>query len=1149
MSVQRSSAFALLLFLLLITSQLCPAKSSPPLSGNGTISGTIADGSGAPIANASVRATALEGGLVAEAKSSASGVFVMTSVAPGTYVVEISAPGVWKAVLDGVKVAEGSETRLGSVRLAAASAKIAAPQAPTEAATEAVPQDNPLVSGVELKQFPGLAENRGLDQLALLVPGVTEARDDDFSTANPVSFSANGLRSRSNDQQVDGQYNNDNTLGGPVVRFANPEPVQRYHAITLQPDSEYGRNSGSVVDVLTQAGTNAWHGSVYGVENNSVLNAMTNTQAFAGLTHPSHRNDEFAGATIGGPIVRDRWFLFGSFDQGIVSQETVFHSDSLTPTPAGLAMLFACFPVSQSLGVLTKFGPYAISGGNPQVSGTAVSGIVPGCAAAQFAGVNRTLPTPQHVYDFVVRTDVHLGANAFNARYMYQHQSDANLTFGDSAAQGYPVDLTQVGQGVQLGWTRTITPAMVNQARVGYTRFNLELGGNDLGTVPRVQNLDHGVAQIGFTERGLMGFGVPSYLPQSRTQNTWQAQDDWSYSIGKHQLKAGVDYLYQRTPSHYLADTNGVFRFADWSMYVGNLPDMVRVSAGDSAQDYREQDVALYFQDDWKLRSDLTVTLGLTWSYFSQPINQLHDETLAREQSGTPLWNPAVDIGLRTVPAVDAPLTNFGPNVGFAYSPQWGGFLTGNGKMVIRGGYRMLYDPPFYSLYRDVASSSPTSFRPITIAPASLAFPMPAVPTGPNVRAAWGPALAAGVNDPRRQTQYTLAPDFAPDRVQAWTFGIEREFTRNAVFEARYVGNRADNLYQSVNANPFLQHLSIAYPALVPAGVTPCVAPAIPEAFGRADCNRGIVNQRGNSGYSDYHALQLEFRANSLWDQLSLRTGYTWSKTTDNVSEILSTGAAGNTVAFLQDPLAGTASEHGLSGLDFPQRWTLSFVEELPFFKQQRGAMGHVFGGWGVAGDYTLASGQPYTPSQWFMPALAPDFYDEAFVSGFNDFRIARPFLGSLGAPDTTVGAFAGDACLVNSAACVAPPLQLISLNALNQSGAVVPVTSDAVRYILNGAAAQSVFGTPFGNVSRNAGRADMANLGNFSVYKNTKLSERVNFQFRVTFLNAFNHPNYGSIDPFLEDAGLQLFRRGFAAPSVMPGSARSIFFGGRITF
>src|SRR5262249_22631351 len=150
-----------------------------------------------------------------------------------------------------------------------------------------------------------------------------------------------GMRGRNNDQQIDGQNNNDNSVAGPGLFVSDTEFVQQYVLITNQFGPEYGRNAGSVVNVITKSGTNVWHGSIYATENNSVLNAMGNLDKqfntdVAGnpLTKPARLNDEFGGFTVGGPMAKNKAFFFGGFNQEILSTKSIFHSDALTPTPS-----------------------------------------------------------------------------------------------------------------------------------------------------------------------------------------------------------------------------------------------------------------------------------------------------------------------------------------------------------------------------------------------------------------------------------------------------------------------------------------------------------------------------------------------------------------------------------------------------------------------------------------------------------------------------------------------------------------------------------------------------------------------------------------------------------------------------------------------
>ena len=237
--------------------------------------------------------------------------------------------------------------------------------------------------------------------MALFVPGVSSSRDNNFSNVNGAGFSVNGLRGRNNDQQIDGQNNNDNSVAGPGIFVSDAEWVNQYILVTNQFGPEYGRNAGSVVNIITKSGSNAWHGSIYGNENNSILNSMTNFQknfdtdaAGNPLHHPPRMNDEFTGFQIGGPIVKNRLFFAGGFNDEIISVNSPFTSGGVTPTPAGLAALASCFPTgpgAQAVAALSSFGPFGVTAGSP-VATNLTTGVVTACPAAQFGTVTRLVP-------------------------------------------------------------------------------------------------------------------------------------------------------------------------------------------------------------------------------------------------------------------------------------------------------------------------------------------------------------------------------------------------------------------------------------------------------------------------------------------------------------------------------------------------------------------------------------------------------------------------------------------------------------------------------------------------------------------------------------------------------------------------------------
>ncbi|HEY2394225.1 MAG TPA: TonB-dependent receptor [Candidatus Angelobacter sp.] len=1144
----------------------------------GSISGTAVDQNGAVVPGAQVKATGTGTGSVLTTTTDNSGLFRFSLIPAGEYKVQITAQN-FKTTDTTVVVTSGRDSGLGTIKLAVGSAST----------TVEVTADAPLIetsqaqvtntfSGVALSTFAGIQENQGLDNLAVFVPGVSSSRDNNFSNSNGGGgFSSNGLRGRNNDQEIDGQNNNDNSVGGPGLFVSDVEFVGQYVLITNQFGPEYGRNSGSVVNIVTKSGSNAWHGSVYGSENSNILNSLDNLDkdpdvcGDACLTKPNRVNDEFGGFTIGGPVMKNKVFFFGGFDQEIVSQANTFSSGTLTPTPAGLATIAGCGGNAAALSAITTFGAFGISAGNPTAFNQQ-TGVMANCPDAEFAQVQRTVAQPIHNFNWVLKNDIQLGNDTITARYLFNRGNSFNN--GDNGSAGYFFNVPALSQATLVSWTHNLSSHMVNEARVSFGRLNVGFGGNSFGTEPTAANLDQALTNVSFANGSDgLGFGPATNLPQARIVNTWQAQDNWNYVHGKHQLKAGVNWTYQRSPNTFLPNINGAFQYANFDNFFcaggapgtcagGNAPSTISIAQGPSSLDFREYDTFLYGGDDWKISQNLTVQLGLTWSYYGQPANLLNQITTAQQTGPNPFWNPALPLSVTTLPTITAPKNSFGPSVGFVYSPHFGGFLTGNGKTTFRGGYRMLYDPPFYNIYLNVATSTPEV---ISQTLANPALSLPAVPTGPNVRSLLASSLVTGVNDPRSFNQTNINPNFGPDKVHTWSLGLEREISKNTALELRYVGNHGEDLFQTENANPFIANLATDFPNLVPAGLTPCPAAsaAIPRAVGRINCNEGILRTRANTGFSNYNALQSEFRANNLFKQLTIRASYTYQKTLDNVSEIFSTFAGGNSSFIYQNPSNPNGpGEYSFSGLDVPQQFSLLFTEQLPFFKEQHGLVGHVLGGWTVAANYLMASGQRYTPTQFFLARVAvPNYFDSAFTNAFNSgAESARPFLGNLSAPSTAVGIFAGDACnLLDGGAaptCALPANTLISFtalgsNCLNHAVActVVPVTNQQVRYIVNSATSESIFGTPFGNMPRNPAQDAMQNIANASIFKDVKLGEHATFEFRTTFLNAFNHPNFSSVDPIIEDAGITGAFTGFGNPTTSQSTTRRIIFGGKLTF
>src|SRR2546425_3632558 len=654
---------ALLVVLTLAFAGLCVTLASAQVS-TGSISGDLVDAQGSVVPNASVKLTNKDSNQVFASQSDNAGLFHLALLQPGTYRLEISKQGFRRVVLDNVEVAVGADRGLGTIKLevgeVTATVEVFS-AAPLVESTEA--QITNAFTSTNIQTFPGVLENQGLDFLALTVPGVANNRDLGFSNTNGPGFAVNGVRGRNNDQQIDGQNNNDNSVAGPGLFVSDAEFVQEYQITTSNFSAEYGRNSGSVVNVITKSGTNNVHGSVYGTESNSVLNTLSNTQkAFEGLTKPARFNDEFTGGTIGGPLWKDHVFFFGGFDNEIVSQQQVFTSGAdtsapLTPTPAGIATMLTCYGNTPSMQALQTYGPYAIKGGNPApVASTITTFHVTNCTDTlardiELAQVERTLPTGSKSYNFPLRLDIQSNKNHFYGRYLYNRSTFYNADSFATAAAGYPNNVPALSQDYGFSWVRTLSNRMSNEFRASYGRLNVEFGGNTIGnTIPNQANIGDALGRITFSDPTQLAFGPATNAPQGRIVNTYQVQDNWSYFRGRHQIKAGVNLTYQRSPNIFLPFLNGRFRFNNFQVLGDNTPSRITIAAGDPTLDFREHDSFFYVGDDYKLKSNLTLNLGLTYTYFGQPANLFHEKTVERESGPNALWDPNLPLAVRTFP-------------------------------------------------------------------------------------------------------------------------------------------------------------------------------------------------------------------------------------------------------------------------------------------------------------------------------------------------------------------------------------------------------------------------------------------------------------------------------------------------------------------
>ncbi len=277
------------------------------------------------------------------------------------------------------------------------------------------------------------------------------------------------------------------------------------------------------------------------------------------------------------------------------------------------------------------------------------------------------------------------------------------------------------------------------------------------------------------------------------------------------------------------------------------------------------------------------------------------------------------------------------------------------------------------------------------------------------------------MGNPGFANQTQVPSNFRNPYSEQWNFGLQHSFTSRIVGEVRYVGNHGVHEFQELNGNPALGPLiNAGFQNVIPAGLTPCTTSGTPGfQAGNVNCNFSNVTQYANTASSNYNGLQSELRI-AAWHGLTATASYTYSKTIDNASEVFSTLAGGNTLAYAQNPFAPGAPERGNSGIDFPHIVGVTIVYDLPFYKAQHGFAGHMLGGWQINTTYRYTSGQPYTTIQRYVSGSLCD--PNADLGG--RFDACRPILSNASLPLTSVGQYCdGTLATCPTAAGTALPL------------------------------------------------------------------------------------------------------------------------------
>jgi hypothetical protein len=540
---------------------------------NAEILGAVTDASGAAVAQAKVSIRNLDTGIARDIESDLEGRFRMPQLPPGNYSVTVTKSG-FGTLTQGPIVLRLNQAAELALKLQVAGV----------AETINVSEDAPLINttnaevgtNFEAKRIAELplAPNRNMLFLALNVAGVSQLSSGQQGFASGLSFSVNGMRVRSNNFLLDGQDVNDPSVTGSGQPVNNPDIVAEMRIITNQFAAEYGRSAGSVVSIITKSGTNDFHGTGFWFHNSNTLNSRSNLDKNARLQRTPFRNENFLGTTVGGPVIKNRTFFFGSYQRWWDRQLGTGSSINGAPTAEGKAALQPFAANNPALRALLEYLPAGIPGGQAPLTVTAGGRQI----SVPIGSLTGTAPNAIDNTQWLIRGDHNINdANRLSLRY---NTADDLSVSGQATPAGLTSNAFSIPKAAMAAWNWTISPRLYTDLRLGFAR-------QETGTVasdPRSEL----IPSIEVNQLGLTGFnaassrtaiGLAVNLPQARANNIYQVQYTAGYIRGNHTYKAGIDFRQQHIKSLFLPTLRGRLAYETLQDVVDDLAQTSQINA------------------------------------------------------------------------------------------------------------------------------------------------------------------------------------------------------------------------------------------------------------------------------------------------------------------------------------------------------------------------------------------------------------------------------------------------------------------------------------------------------------------------------------------------------------------------------------------
>jgi hypothetical protein len=911
-----SRTLALALLALLVGSSIA-APSSNAQSFRGSIRGRIADAHSLAVPGAKITARNLGTSETREVTSDSEGVYFFLELPTGEYEVAAIAPGFQEVRAPHVIVNVGQATVV-DLKLAKPTEKLEqiivsenVPLVETASSTLSQVVDRRLVQELPLN-------GRDFGKLVALTPGVTvEGSGVAGSEKGTGQFNINGNRDRSNNYTLDGTDNNDpffnnsalNQVGisGAPATLLPLDAIQEFN-LQSQFGAEYGRNTGSVVNIITRSGTNNFHGSLYEYNRNSYFDARN---YFNTSPHPqSHLNNNNFGGSLGGPAIKDRTFFFGTYEGQRERVGSDFNFQVPTPADIAAARLAA-----------------GISPATPATPADKILAFFP-------VSNSRTLPSTVHDSsddnNFILKVDHKLNSsNMLTGRYAFG-QGHQQFPFGSLGGFGsgsrlaaFANDSPTRVQVISASLLTTFSPSKLNELRFGYSRFRTSFRSIDDTFDPTASlGLNFGTGKLGLPEFDFNGaienLGASGFsLPRGRLSETFQTLDNFTWNRGRHTVKFGGEYhrydiqSFNDNLERGILDVNTATITGDpvidnlIPFYQGNF--FTSADAGNTHRFTFNNGLSFFAQDDIRVRPNFTLNLGLRWEYFG-PLSEKHNLLSNFDASGN-----LVLVGSSTLPRLyNRDLNNFGPRIGFSWNALR--------NTVLRAGYGLYYDYlPQNNLIANFTTSAGVATNPIG-PPSSFVGGLNFNQSGFTNPSPNNP-IFSGFSAP--QSIFITDRNLRTPYVGNWNLNIQQQLSGTAAFEIGYVGSKGTKLSRLYDANQARTN----------------------AAFNAVD----IFSDGANS---TYHALQTTVRLQT-WHRLSGFSTYTWSKSLDGASDGINFNFAN--AAFPQDS-TNLKAEKGPSTFDTRHRWTSALNYQAPVIPHLPKLLAD---GWQLNTILTVQSGRP----------------------------------------------------------------------------------------------------------------------------------------------------------------------------------------------